>query len=60
MKHDLAFFCVQLSVCVMTLPLFAQDATKQPPQVTTTEHVSFAPGGMVRITGSYGDLNVEG
>jgi len=36
------------------------EEVKQPAQVTTTERVSFATGGTIRITGSYGDLNVEG
>jgi len=29
-------------------------------QVSTTERVNFAAGGMIRLTGSFGNLNVEG
>ena len=49
-----------LSLLGTMLPVLGQDASRQPPQVTTTEHVNFAPDGMIRINGSYGDLNVEG
>lgn len=29
-------------------------------QISTTERVNFAAGGIIRLTGSFGDLNVEG
>lgn len=48
-----------LSVLGTTLPVFGQ-AGRQPAQVTTTERVGFAPGGIIRIDHSYGELNVEG
>jgi hypothetical protein len=41
------------------LPLFADENLKPPAQVASTEHFDFAPGGTVRITGSYGELYVE-
>ena len=45
----------------LSVPIFNQhgDEMKQF-QVTSTETVNFAPGGIVRITGSYGDVTVEG
>jgi len=60
MTPKLVFALVPLSMLGMTLPLFGADGTRQPPPVTTTERVSFAPGGTIRINGSYGYLNVEG
>jgi hypothetical protein len=44
----------------MTLSLFAQELIKQPAQLTTTEHVNFVSGGIIRINDSYGDLKVDG
>jgi hypothetical protein len=43
---------------VFTLSVLA--AAAGPMQVTTTEHVEFAPGGAIYVDGSYGDLYVEG
>ena len=45
----------------LSIPIFGShgDETKQL-QVTSTDSVRFAPGGLIRITGSYGDLAVEG
>ena len=42
------------------LPVFADTATNQPVQTTTTEHVAFAPGGTIRVNDSVGYLTVEG
>ncbi len=42
------------------LPASGAGGIKQPPQTTTTDRVNFAPGGTIRIDGSYGDLSVEG
>jgi hypothetical protein len=50
MTLKLALAMVPLSLLGMVLP---------PPQTTTTEHADFAPGGLIHINGSYGDLNVE-
>jgi hypothetical protein len=60
MKSKLAFAVVPLALLGMTLPVSGQSAIKPPPEKTTTELVDFAPGGTVRIEGSYGDLNVDG
>jgi hypothetical protein len=49
-----------LSVLVMIVPLFGSEGTKQPVEVTSTERVSFAPGGVIRLNDSYGYLTVEG
>jgi hypothetical protein len=59
MTSRVAVLLFELSVLGTTLPVFGQ-AGRQPAQVTTTERVSFAPGGIIRIDHSYGELNVEG
>jgi hypothetical protein len=45
----------------LSVPIFNKhgDEMKQF-QVTSTDTVNFAPGGIIRITGSYGDVSVEG
>jgi hypothetical protein len=60
MTSKLAFVVVPLSLLGMILPLRGEGGIKPPPEKTITERVDFAPGGMIRINGSYGDLNVEG
>ncbi|MDP8989823.1 MAG: DUF4097 domain-containing protein, partial [Acidobacteriota bacterium] len=50
MTPKLALAMVPLSLLGMVPP---------PPQTTATERVNFAPGGTIRIDGSYGDLNVD-
>jgi len=45
---------------VVVLPLPADEALKPPAQTTSTTHVEFAPGGVIRVNGSYDDLYVEG
>jgi len=55
-KHSAVFF---LSMLAVMLPLFGADQFKQP-QATNTERLDFAPGGTIRINGSYGSLTVEG
>ncbi len=47
-----------LSMLAVTLSSFAEELKQ--PQVTNTERVDFAPGGTIRIDGSYGSLTVEG
>jgi hypothetical protein len=43
-----------------TLPIFAAaDTVGQPAEVTATDRMNFAPGGLIRIDGSYGTLNIE-
>jgi len=48
-----------MTTLVCGLQLFAQDGFKQPVQVTTTDHVNFAPGGLIRLTTSSSNLFVE-
>ncbi len=60
MKSKLAFAVVPLTLLGIVLPALAASAIKPPPEKTATERVDFAPGGTVRIEGSYGDLNVDG
>lgn len=52
-----------LSIHYTVIPLIAAggaDVIGKPPQLTTTDHLNFAPGGLIRIDGSYGTLNIEG
>jgi hypothetical protein len=60
MAHQLRSIVGVLTLLGMTLLASGEGGLKRPPEKTTTEHVDFAPGGMIRINGSYGDLNVEG
>jgi hypothetical protein len=60
MKSKLALAVVPLTLLGTILPVFGESAITPPPEKTTTERVDFAPGGTVRIDGSYGDLNIEG
>src|SRR5450432_3405043 len=60
MTSKLAFIVVPLTLLRMTIPASGEGGLKRPPEKTTTERVNLAPGGMIRIDGSYGDLNVEG
>jgi hypothetical protein len=48
-----------ITTLVFGLQLFAQDGPKQPGQVTTTDRVNFAPGGVIRLTTSSSNLFVE-
>jgi hypothetical protein len=57
MRGNLAVLFFELGVLVTTLPLFGDERRVQ---VTNTERISFAPGGIIRVNGSYGSLNVEG
>jgi hypothetical protein len=60
MTKKLAVIFFGLSVLGITLPLSADDGTRQPVQVTSTERINFAPGGTIRLNDSYGYLTVEG
>src|SRR5579872_40693 len=60
MASKLAFVIVTLSLLETALPASGDGAIKPPPQASTTEHVDFAPGGLIHINGSYGELNVNG
>jgi hypothetical protein len=50
---------IVITMLVFGLQLFAQDGSKQPAPVTTTDHVNFAPGGVIRLTTSSSNLFVE-
>ena len=50
---------IVITVLVFGLQLFAQDGIKRPAQVTTTDRVDFAPGGVIRLTTSSSNLFVE-
>jgi len=43
----------------MTPPLFAQQVSTLI-QESNTEHLTLTPGSVIRIDGSYGELNIEG
>jgi hypothetical protein len=45
---------------VFMFPLLLASSIKQQVEVTTTDRVTFAPGGTIRFSGSVGQLNVEG
>jgi hypothetical protein len=57
MRGNLTILFLGLGVLGMTLPL---SGAEQRVEVTKTERLSFAPGGIIRVNGSYGTLNVEG
>jgi hypothetical protein len=48
-----------ITALVFGLQLFAQDGIKPPVQVTTTERVNFAPGGVIRLTAPASNLFIE-
>ena len=48
-----------ITTLVFGLQLFAQDGNNRPAPVTSTERVSFAPGGVIRLTTSSSNLFVE-
>ena len=48
-------FAIAFAIC-----LSLNAAPKQGISVLTTQHVNFAPGGAIRVTGSLGELNIEG
>jgi hypothetical protein len=50
---------IAITTLVFGFQLFAQDAIKQPGQVTTTDRVNFAPGGVIRLTTTSSNLFVE-
>jgi len=48
-----------ITALVFGLPLFAQAGDKRPAEVTSTERVDFAPGGLIRVTTPSSNLFVE-
>jgi hypothetical protein len=49
-----------LATALLGAGAVAEKGSKQTFEVTTTEHVNFAPGGTIRLDNSYGHLTVEG
>lgn len=60
MTRRLAAIFLGLGVLGAALPLFAEEEFPHSFEVTTTERVNFAPGGTIRLNGSYGYLSVDG
>ena len=44
----------------MLVPLLGNDALKRPVEAVQTERYDFAPGGVIRLAGTYGFLTVDG
>jgi hypothetical protein len=60
MNYKLAASCIALcAIATARLPA-AGETIQRPQQVSSTERVSFAPGGTIRFNNSFGDLYVEG
>jgi len=59
MSYRLQGLLFAVGALTVGLPLVADNAA-QPVQAATTEDVNFAPGGTIRVEGSYGTLTVEG
>ena len=57
MRGNLAILFFELGLLGTTLPL---SGAEQRVEGTKTERISFAHGGIIRVNGSYGTLNVEG
>jgi hypothetical protein len=52
--------CVALSAIVTASLLAAGESIQRPMEVSSTERISFAPGGTIRFDKSFGDLYVQG
>jgi len=48
-----------VTLLAAALPSFADDRNPQPVQTATTQRIDFAPGGLIRLNDSYGDLFVS-
>jgi hypothetical protein len=57
MKFNPAAFFFELVLTGFALSAFGAE---QRVEVTSSERINFAPGGIIRVDGSYGNLNVEG
>jgi hypothetical protein len=60
MTRKLALVIFVQGLLGITLPLLAAEGARQQVQAAHTERMSFAPGGIIRVNNSYGDLKVEG
>jgi hypothetical protein len=56
----MATLFLSLGVLTAALPLLAEEEFPHSFEVTTTERMKFAPGGTIRLNGSYGYLSVDG
>src|ERR1022692_3460642 len=64
MRHTLNVVMLALAAVLAGIPagipaFAAVDTVGKPAETTASDHVSFAPGGLIRIDGSYGTLNIE-
>jgi len=60
MTSRVAAAVLGLSLLGTALPVFGEDGIRRPVQKNMTERAGFAPGGIIRMDHSYGDLYVEG
>jgi hypothetical protein len=60
MLRKLAFVFFPLVAGATTLPQAGDAETKQAVEANHTQRVNFAPGGVIRVDGSYGDITLEG
>ncbi|MBZ5617248.1 MAG: hypothetical protein LAQ69_00750 [Acidobacteriia bacterium] len=60
MTRRTAVVLLSLNVLGGLLPLFGDEAARKPVEITHTERVNFAPGGVIRLVDSFGSLKVEG
>ena len=58
MTHKTAFL-LALMAAAMVFPVSADEVLKPPASATNTENFDFAPGGVIRIGNSFGDLYIE-
>jgi hypothetical protein len=49
-----------ISALFITLLLHGDENLKPPAETANTKDFDFAPGGVIRLNGSYGDLSIEG
>src|ERR1035438_2214503 len=51
---------VAVGMLGMMIPLLGEGPAEQLAEATSTQQLSFAPGGTIRLNNSYGDLYIEG
>ena len=51
---------IAASIALASSPLFADEILKPPAASMTAQSTDFAPGGTLKVTGSYDDLYIEG
>src|ERR1022692_4989257 len=60
MTRRLTTLFLALNAVGVLLPAFGDEASKRPVEVVHTERVSFAPGGVIHVSHSFGSVTVEG